>query len=63
LIIRTSITERTRRTIRFGYEIERLDEAAVATGETLHVLINTEGRPSSLPEKYLSLLRREVISP
>lgn len=59
LIIRTTITELTRRTLRFSYTIERLDTAAVATGETLHVLINAEGRPSSLPEKYLSLLRLE----
>jgi acyl-CoA thioester hydrolase len=57
LIIRTRVTELTRRTLRFSYEIERLDNAVVATGETLHVLINAEGRPSSLPEKYLSLLR------
>ena len=57
LIIRTRITELTRRTLRFGYEIERIDKASVATGETLHVLINVEGRPSSLPEKYLKLLR------
>ena len=63
LIIRTRVTELTRRTLRFSYEIERLDKAAVATGETLHVLINGAGRPSSLPEKYLSLLRTEVISP
>lgn len=57
LIIRTRITELTRRTLRFNYEIERLDKAPVAIGETLHVLINTSGRPSSLPENYLSLLR------
>ncbi len=63
LIIRTRVTESTRRTLRFSYEIERADEAAVATGETLHVLINAEGRPSSFPEKYLSLLRGVVRSP
>ena len=57
LIIRTRDTESTRRTLRFSYEIERLDGAAVATGETLHVLINADGRASSFPEKYLSLLR------
>jgi acyl-CoA thioester hydrolase len=57
LIIRTRVTESTRRTLRFSYEIERADGAAVATGETLHVLINAAGRPSSFPEKYLSLLR------
>jgi acyl-CoA thioester hydrolase len=63
LIIRTRVTESTRRTLRFRYEIERVDGAAVATGETLHVLINAEGRPSSFPEKYLSLLRGVVSSP
>src|SRR5256885_12480064 len=40
LIIRTRVTELTRRTLRFNYEIERLDKAPVAVGETLHVLIN-----------------------
>lgn len=58
LIIRTTVTEATRRTVRFSYEIEREGGVAVAIGETLHVLINAEGRPSSFPEKYLSLLRR-----
>lgn len=57
LLIRTRINELTRRTVHFTYEIERTDGEKVATGETLHVLINQQGRPSSLPEKYLSLLR------
>jgi acyl-CoA thioester hydrolase len=57
LIIRTGVTESTRRTLRFSYEISRTDGVAVATGETLHVLINADGRPSSFPEKYLVLLR------
>lgn len=57
LTIRTRISELTRRTLRFSYEIKRADGALVATGDTLHVLINADGRPSSLPEKYLSMLR------
>src|SRR6476620_1899199 len=57
LIIRTKATESTRRTLRFSYEIERSDGAAAAVGETLHVLINAAGRPSSFPERYLTLLR------
>jgi acyl-CoA thioester hydrolase len=57
LIIQTRISEFTRRTLRFAYEIKRVDGAAVATGETLHVLINRDGRPSSMPAKYYSLLR------
>ena len=62
LTIRTTVTELTRRTLRFSYAIERADGAAVATGETLHVLINKDGRPSVLPEKYLGLLRKEEAS-
>ncbi len=59
LIVRTRITEFSRRTVRFGYEIERADGASVAVGETLHVLMNAHGRASSFPEKYLSLLSGE----
>jgi acyl-CoA thioester hydrolase len=59
LIIRTRVTESTRRTLRFDYEIERADGTPVAIGETTHVLINGEGRPSTFPEKYLSLLRSQ----
>ena len=59
LSIKTQATEVTRRTLRFGYEIRRADGALLATGETLHVLINAEGRPSSFPDKYLALLRGE----
>jgi acyl-CoA thioester hydrolase len=57
LTIRTRVSELTRRTLRFSYVINRADGAPVATGETLHVLINSEGRPSSIPEKYQSLLK------
>lgn len=57
LIIRSRVEELTRRTLRFGYEINRADGALVATGHTLHVLINSEGRPSSFPERYHSMLK------
>jgi acyl-CoA thioester hydrolase len=60
LLIRTRITEITRRTVRFSYEIHRQDGETIATGETLHVLINQKGRPCSLPEKYLTLLRGDT---
>ena len=59
LLIKTRATEVTRRTLRFGYEILRADGARLATGETLHVLINAAGRPSSFPDKYLALLKGE----
>jgi len=58
LIIRTRVIESTRRTVRFSYEIERSTGDPIAVGETLHVLVNSEGRPSSLPQKYLTLLNK-----
>jgi acyl-CoA thioester hydrolase len=58
LIIKTQVIESTRRTLKFSYQIARADGEPVATGETLHVLINDEGRPSSFPQKYLAMLRQ-----
>ncbi len=60
LIVSAMIKELTRRTVRFSYEIERADGAAIATGETLHVLMNAEGRPSSMPEKYREMLSHKT---
>jgi acyl-CoA thioester hydrolase len=51
LKIRTRVTETQRRTIRFSYEIFK-DEEMIATGETLHVICDSQGRPKSLPDKY-----------
>ena len=59
LVIETRATEVTRRTLRFGYEIHRADGVLLATGGTLHVLINAAGRPSSFPDKYLTMLKGE----
>ena len=53
LRIRTHIAAATKRTVRFGYEIvhERTGEV-LATGETLHVICDKNGRPKSLPPHY-----------
>jgi acyl-CoA thioester hydrolase len=60
LAVKTRVTQITRRTVRFGYQIERAsDGARVATGETLHVLATPEGRLASFPEKYSDLLGAE----
>ena len=57
LVVRTRIDEITRRTVVFGYEIARADGASVAVGETTHVLINQQGRPSTFPAKYMEMLK------
>ena len=53
LTVRTRVAEAQRRTVRFAYEI--LNSASgelIATGETLHVICDRNGRPKALPEKY-----------
>jgi len=53
LEIRTRVTQSQRRTLRFGYEIfNQATGEVIATGETLHVICDSHGRPKSLPEKY-----------
>jgi acyl-CoA thioester hydrolase len=58
LTVRTRVTGSQRRTIRFGYEIFRQNsDELVATGETVHVICDSQGRPKSLPEKYRAYFR------
>jgi len=53
LVIRTRVTEAQRRMMRFGYEVvNKASGELLATGETLHVICDREGRPKSLPAKY-----------
>ncbi len=67
LRIRTRVSESRRRSIRFAYEILRHDTGEMlATGETVHIICNREGRPKSLPEKYRQLFplkQRSAVSP
>jgi acyl-CoA thioester hydrolase len=56
LRIRTRVSRARRRTLRFAYEIKNeATEELLATGETVHVVCNKEGRPRALPEKYWKL--------
>jgi len=53
LTVRTRVTGSQRRTIRFAYEIFRqVSDELIATGETVHVVCDRQGRPKSLPAKY-----------
>lgn len=56
LRIRTSIKEARNRTVRFSYEIlHDATNATIATGETLHVICDKQGRPKQLPAHYRKL--------
>lgn len=53
LLIRTRVEQLRKRTVRFAYEIARKDpQTLLATGSTLHVVLDSQGRPKSFPEAY-----------
>ena len=56
LTIRTWVRDARSRVVVFSYEI--LDETGtkVATGETLHVVTDRQGKPRSLPDRYRQAL-------
>jgi len=57
LRIRTRIVAVRRRTITFDYEILHNETAELlATGETIHVVCDSSGRPKAMPEKYRRIL-------
>jgi acyl-CoA thioester hydrolase len=53
LVVRTRIEEFKKRTLRFQYEVLRKEpEALIASGSTLHVVLDANGRPKSFPPTY-----------
>ena len=53
LLIRTRVEQFRKLTVRFAYEIIRKDpETILATGNTLHVVLDSQGRPKSFPAAY-----------
>jgi acyl-CoA thioester hydrolase len=57
LRIRTRVVSVRRRTITFDYEILHNETAELlASGETVHVVCDSNGRPKALPEKYRRIL-------
>lgn len=55
--VRTWVAESKKRTIKFAYEV--FNDATgqrLATGETMHVICDGQGRPKELPEKYRALI-------
>ena len=62
LLIRTSITELRKRSLRFGYEVVRLaDGQIIAEGETGHVITDSKGRVRSFPEGFAQRLQSPPI--
>ncbi len=56
IVVKTCLRAARRRVLVFGYEIIRQsDNVLLAEGETTHVIVNSEGRPCALPDKYRDL--------
>jgi len=53
LLVRTWLKEMNRRMLTFRYQILRLEKKeVVAEGETRHLILDSKGKPKSLPEEY-----------
>jgi acyl-CoA thioester hydrolase len=65
LVVRTALAKATDRVIRYQYEIrKKATWELLATGETAHVVTDTNFRPSRLPghyRQYFSLPPRRVV--
>jgi acyl-CoA thioester hydrolase len=57
ILVETKISRVKTRVVEFIYRIMRGD-TLLAEGRTLHVVIGPDGRPRTMPDRYLDLLRR-----
>jgi acyl-CoA thioester hydrolase len=57
IVVSTEIARLNRRLIEFSYNIKSKD-TLLAEGRTLHVIMGPDGKPRSLPDRYLELLKR-----
>ncbi|MCS6818192.1 MAG: acyl-CoA thioesterase [Blastocatellia bacterium] len=58
IIIRTWLGETRKRSLSFRYEILGEDGRKLAEGETVHVVVDREGRARTLPPIFIERLRR-----
>ena len=56
VLVETELARVRSRVVEFAYRIKR-GETLLAEGKTVHVVIGPDGRPRSMPERYLDLLR------
>ena len=59
ILVETELTRVKSRVIEFTYRIKRGD-TLLAEGKTLHVVIGPDGRPKTMPERYLKLLSEKL---
>jgi acyl-CoA thioester hydrolase len=57
IVVETELSRVKTRVVEFAYRIRR-GEALLAEGRTVHVVIGSDGRPRTMPARYLELLRK-----
>lgn len=58
ILVETQIARLNRRIVEFSYKIQS-NATLLAEGRTLHVIMGSDGKPRSLPDRYLELLKSE----
>lgn len=59
ILVETELTRVKSRAVEFTYRIRRGD-LLLAEGRTLHVVLGPDGRPRTMPERYLKLLQHKL---
>jgi acyl-CoA thioester hydrolase len=58
IIVETEIARLNRRLVEFTYTIKS-NGALIAEGRTLHVITGIDGKPRSMPDRYVELLKSQ----
>lgn len=58
VVVETQIARLNRRIVEFSYKIKS-KHTLLAEGRTLHVIMGSDGKPRSLPDRYLEMLKSE----
>ena len=59
IAVETELGRVRKRVVEFTYRIKRGD-TLLAEGKTVHVVLGPDGRPRSMPARYLNLLREKT---
>jgi acyl-CoA thioester hydrolase len=59
IVVETELSRVRSRVIEFTYRV-KCGSTPLAEGRTLHVVIGSDGRPRSMPQRYLELLKSKL---
>jgi acyl-CoA thioester hydrolase len=59
IVVETEMTRVRHRLVEFSYRI-KTGPTLLAEGRTLHIVIGADGKPRSMPDRYLELLKSKL---